>query len=89
MGRRNAKLVFEYHDFYCTHCGEKQLTLARRIGRLKEPLHLKSLWCPNCKKEYNHVEIRSKEEEEMFKYLYTTGFYKDKETLKLVHQKKK
>ena len=45
-------------EFYCTSCGRKGIPILRRIGKEKEPGHLKKLFCIYCNKEVNHVEIR-------------------------------
>lgn len=45
-------------NFYCTQCGNKGIPVIRRIGREKEPGHLKKLFCLCCNQETNHVEIR-------------------------------
>lgn len=45
-------------DFYCTQCGKKGIPIQRRIGQQKEAGHLKKLYCPWCKIQTNHVEIR-------------------------------
>ena len=50
---------FLISDFYCTKCGKKGLLIPRTFGHYREAGHLKKLYCPYCKKEQNHVEIRS------------------------------
>lgn len=45
-------------DFYCTKCGRKGVPVARKQGQLREPGHLKKLYCLYCKEEVNHAEIR-------------------------------
>lgn len=44
-------------DFYCTCCGKKGIPIFR-AGRVREPGHLKKLYCINCQKETNFVEVR-------------------------------
>lgn len=34
------------------------IPIARRIGKQREAGHLKKLYCPYCKKEVNHAEVR-------------------------------
>lgn len=46
------------HDFYCTRCGKKGIPICRH-GRMREPGHLKKLFCINCQEEINHVECVS------------------------------
>lgn len=53
-----AKLNFIQNDFYCCECGNKGIPIARKINKIKEPGHLKKIFCLNCNKETNHVECR-------------------------------
>lgn len=46
-------------DFYCTCCGCKGIPIFRTVGQEREPGHLKKLFCLNCQKEVNMVEIRN------------------------------
>lgn len=45
-------------NFYCTKCGKKGIPLPRKISSQRLPGHLKKIYCPYCKTEENHVEIR-------------------------------
>lgn len=45
-------------EFYCTQCGNKGIPIARKVGSQREAGHLKKLYCPYCKEETNHAEIR-------------------------------
>lgn len=45
-------------DFYCTVCGNRGIPIPRKFGQVREPGHLKSLFCLHCQKPTNHVEIR-------------------------------
>ena len=47
------------NEFYCTECGKAGIPIARTIRHLKEPGHLKKLFCLNCKEETNHAEVRA------------------------------
>lgn len=47
-----------YSDMYCTQCGCKNIPVRRRVGREREPGHLKKMWCLHCNKEVNMVEVR-------------------------------
>lgn len=49
---------FTFDDFYCTNCGKKNISVARRLGQQREPGHLKNLYCPYCKQEHNAVEVK-------------------------------
>ena len=44
--------------FFCTQCGNEGIPIMRKKGQMREPGHLKKLYCMHCKKEVNHVEIR-------------------------------
>ena len=44
--------------FYCTKCGHEGIPVHRRTSRVKEPGHLKKLYCIYCNKEVNHAEVR-------------------------------
>lgn len=44
--------------FFCTECGKEGLPIQRKMGQRREAGHLKRLYCLNCKKEINHMEIR-------------------------------
>ena len=54
-----VKNHFLISDFYCTNCGNRGLSIPRTYGHYREAGHLKKLYCPHCKKTWNHVEIRS------------------------------
>ena len=73
-GQRN----FTINNFYCTKCGQRGISIPRRRGREREAMHLKSLWCPFCKGDYNHVECRNDQEIKIFKEKYEAGEYNDK-----------
>lgn len=67
-------------DFYCTECGRKGLPVQRKMGREREPGHLKNLYCLYCGKNVNMVEIKPfgtkytlKDFEDEFRY----GNFKD------------
>ena len=50
---------FNISKMYCTQCGQEGVSICRRPNQSREPGHLKKLYCIHCKKEINHVEIRS------------------------------
>lgn len=52
------KIKTEFSTFYCTNCGNKVYSLPRPCNALREPGHLKNLYCQYCKQVYNCVEIR-------------------------------
>ena len=41
----------------CQKCGRTQM-IWRKKSRLKEPWHVKHLWCIDCKDRTAHVEVR-------------------------------
>lgn len=44
--------------FFCTQCGKEGIPIMRKNGKLREPGHLKKLYCIYCKQEVNHAEVR-------------------------------
>lgn len=44
--------------FFCTKCGREGIPIFRKKGKLREPGHLKKLYCMYCKEEVNHAEVR-------------------------------
>lgn len=46
--------------FYCTYCGKESFPIIRKKGQLREPGHLKKLFCIHCKKETNQAEVYPK-----------------------------
>jgi len=45
-------------DFYCTQCGNRGIPIARKDNKIREPGHLKKLFCLKCGTYTNHVECR-------------------------------
>lgn len=43
--------------FYCTCCGKEGIPIQRKKGKERGAGHLKKLYCLNCNREWNHVEI--------------------------------
>ena len=66
-----------FHDFYCLNCGQKSMTLPRKKGWQHGAMHRKKLYCPHCKIELNHIEIRNPEEKMKFLEDFKNGVYKD------------
>ena len=50
---------FTVSKFYCLNCHNEGICIPRNNGRNREPGHLKNMYCIHCKKNFNHVEIRS------------------------------
>lgn len=67
----------EFHDFYCTKCGNKGLSLPRKIGQLREPGHLKKMYCVHCQDEHNFAELSVRYKKEDFMYEFKTGNFID------------
>jgi len=53
-GRKLEQVTLE-----CMECGNMQV-IWRKASRLKEPGHVKHLWCVDCKDRTAHVEVRGK-----------------------------
>ena len=58
MAKYNGKLA-RISDFYCTKCGKKGFPVVRKVGKEREPGHLKKMYCLYCDEEVNMVEIKS------------------------------
>ena len=67
----------EEHKFYCLLCGRQGIPIRRPTGFQREPMHRKKLYCPWCKTEVNHIEVRNLEEERKFLEDFKNGVYKD------------
>ena len=65
------------HDFYCIRCGKKSIPIPRKAGHLHGKNHLKKLYCPNCRREVNHIECRNDEEVRAFLEDFQNGVYKE------------
>lgn len=65
--------------FFCTECGNEGICIMRPKGQIREPGHLKKLYCIHCKKEVNHVEIKENDDYtiEDFKREFELGRFKD------------
>jgi len=65
--------------FFCTSCGNEGLPIMRPKGQMREPGHLKKLYCIHCKKEINHAEVREvgKYTEKDFRKEFELGRFKD------------
>ena len=77
MAKRTKTPSCEEHKFYCLLCGREGIPLLRKTGFQRGSLHRKKLYCPYCKVEVNHIEIKTLDEEEKFKEDFKNGVYKD------------
>ena len=68
---------YEEHTFYCLLCGRPGIPLRRKKGFQHGAYHRKKLYCPYCKVEVNHMEIRNFMEKEKFLEDFKNGVYKD------------
>ena len=75
MSKRKRRI--ESHDFYCLKCGRENIPIFRNVGFKRERFHRKRLYCPFCKEEVNHLEIRSFDhnKEELLERLKNGEFY--------------
>ena len=53
-----ANNTINVSDFYCTQCGSLGLPVVRTSKKVREPGHLKKLYCLHCKMQTNHAEVR-------------------------------
>ena len=65
------------HSFYCINCGNKGIPLMRQRGFQHSGMHRKKLYCVHCKIEVNHIECKTYDEIEEFRYNFENGVYKD------------
>ena len=80
MAKQNNKSHMVASDMYCTECGKKNIPIQRNIGKMREPGHLKKMYCIYCQRETNMVEIRPygvKYNLQWFKLEYEMGNFKD------------
>ena len=68
---------YEEHQFYCLLCGKPGIPLRRKVGFQHGTMHRKRLYCPYCKIEVNHVEIKNTLEKEKFLKDFKNGVYKN------------
>ena len=50
-------MCYSISNFYCTNCSNC-IPLPRMENKKREKGHLKKLYCPCCKQEVNHLEVR-------------------------------
>lgn len=79
---------FTLNEFYCLNCGELSMSLPRPRGKQHEKFHKKLLYCPKCKIQINHVEVRNDAERIEFFDLYEAGKFETarNESLNFVSQ---
>lgn len=80
-----AKTKATYHDFYCINCGKRGLPLPRKICMQHEKFHRKRMYCPWCKIEVAHVEVRTPEEAQEFIDLYEEGSFTEEAAESIKH----
>ena len=67
----------EMHDFFCLKCGNKGIPIGRKQGFQHGKYHRKKLYCPTCRQEVNHIECKTMDDVEEFKFNFENGVYKD------------
>lgn len=75
------------HGFYCVNCGKEGIPLFRKPGRTREKFHRKRLYCPWCKKECNHIEVRNDVEKQAFLEAFHKGEFKEEAMESIKHCK--
>lgn len=75
---------YEEHQFYCLLCGRPGIPLRRKIGFQHGSMHRKKLYCPYCRVEVNHIEIKTLDEKIEFEENFKNGVYKDEAETSLV-----
>lgn len=71
--RRNYVISY----FMCTNCGHETIPLPRLANNKKHWGHLKKMYCPFCKQEYNAFEIVNDYDKEVFYQLFESGAFKE------------
>lgn len=68
-------MKINYNDFYCLKCGQRSYSLPRPTSRQRKDGHFKKLYCPNCKIQVNHIEIKNQEQSKEFMAAFLAGSY--------------
>ena len=55
-------MAYATHEFRCINCGKAGIPLPRKQGHQHGRFHRKRLYCPYCKTDVNHVEIKNQED---------------------------
>ena len=76
------------HRFCCLNCGRTGIPLGRPESHRREKFHRKKLYCPWCKRETQHVEIRDSIEAQEFQELFESNYFaeENKESLEFLSQ---
>ena len=77
--------AFFIHEFRCMNCGKPGIPLARKQSHLHGRLHRKKLYCPHCKAEVNHIEIKSEDDLQEFLENWEAGEYYDEAQESMAH----
>lgn len=65
------------NSFWCMKCGRQGIPLARSQAMQREKFHKKRLYCLWCKREVNHVECKTPEEEREFQERFALGEFQE------------
>ncbi|BBH25282.1 hypothetical protein SG0102_02160 [Intestinibaculum porci] len=57
MSLRDDNRKVSLSDFYCEDCGIR-LTLPRPRNKQRNNGHIKTMWCPRCRRETQFIEVR-------------------------------
>lgn len=82
-----AKTEAIYHDFYCLKCGQRGLPLPRKRSLQHEKFHRKRLYCPWCKVDIAHIEVRTQEELNEFTESFLAGDFEEEAEESIQHCK--
>lgn len=55
--RKGHNMICYESDLICPECG-RQFPIPRRLSQSRKKGHIKTVWCPYCKKMENMTEIR-------------------------------
>ena len=69
--------MFIEREMRCINCGNAGIPVWRNRGHQHKDQHRKKMYCPHCKADINHIEIKTYEEREEFLEKWKRGDFKD------------
>lgn len=69
--------TYDIHEFYCMKCGQKNMSLQRKVNHKHAKHHRKKLWCWHCKCTINCIECKNDQEVAEFKSNWQNGYYEE------------
>lgn len=83
--------TYDVHEFYCMKCGQKNMSLQRKVNHKHAKHHRKKLWCWHCKQEVNCIECKNDQEVQEFLENFKAGKYQEEleNSIKVIEQEKR